>query len=58
VLFALRLAKVAYVVAAREVSIVFAAALGAAFLGERHGARRLLAAAGIAAGTVLIALSR
>lgn len=58
VLFALRLAKVAYVVAAREVSIVFGAALGAAFLGERHGARRLAAAAGIAAGTVLIALSR
>jgi drug/metabolite transporter (DMT)-like permease len=58
VLFALRLAKVAYVVAAREVSIVFGAALGAALLGERHGARRLLAAAGIAAGTALIALSR
>jgi len=58
VLIALRLAKVAYVVAAREVSIVFGVALGAAFLGERHGARRLVAAAGIAAGTVLIALSR
>ena len=58
VLFALRLAKVAYVVAAREVSIVFGAALGAAFLGERHGARRLVAAAGIAAGIVLIGLSR
>ncbi|MCI0370892.1 MAG: DMT family transporter [candidate division NC10 bacterium] len=58
VLFALRLAKVAYVVAAREVSIVFGAALGAAFLGERHGVRRLVAAASIAAGTVLIGLSR
>ncbi len=58
VLVALRLAKVAYVVAAREVSIVFGVALGAAFLGERHGARRLVAAASIAAGTVLIALSR
>lgn len=58
VLFALRLAKVAYVVAAREVSIVFGAAFGAAFLGERHGARRLLAAASIAAGTILIGLSR
>jgi len=58
VLFALRLAKVAYVVAAREVSIVFGAALGAAFLAERHGARRVLAAVSIAAGTVLIGLSR
>lgn len=58
VLFALRLAKVAYVVAAREVSIVFGAALGAAFLGERHGPRRLLAAATVAAGTILIGLSR
>ncbi|MBI3080021.1 MAG: EamA family transporter [candidate division NC10 bacterium] len=58
VLFALRLAKVAYVVAAREVSIVFGVALGAAFLGERHGARRLIAAASIAAGTLLIGLSR
>ena len=58
VLFALRLAKVAYVVAAREVSIVFGVALGAAFLGERHGARHLIAAASIAAGTLLIGLSR
>ena len=58
VLFALRLAKVAYVVAAREVSIVFGVALGAAFLAERHGARRVLAAVSIAAGTVLIGLSR
>lgn len=58
VLFALRLAKVAYVVATREVSIVFGAALGAAFLGERHGPRRLLAAASVAAGTILIGLSR
>lgn len=58
VLFALRLAKVAYVVAAREVSIVFGVALGAAFLGERHGARGLIAAASIAAGTLLIGLSR
>lgn len=58
VLFALRLAKVAYVVAAREVSIVFGAALGAVFLGERQGGRRLVAAASIAAGTILIGLSR
>jgi len=58
VLFAFRLAKVAYVVAAREVSIVFGAALGAAFLAERHGARRVLAAVSIAGGTVLIGLSR
>lgn len=58
VLVALRLAKVAYVVAAREVSIVFGAALGAAFLAERHGPRRILAAASIAAGLVLIGMSR
>jgi drug/metabolite transporter (DMT)-like permease len=58
VLVALSLAPVSYVVAAREVSIVVAAVLGATVLRERHSRVRVAGAATIFAGLVLIALGR
>jgi len=51
-------APVSYVVAAREVSVVVAAILGALVLRERHPAGRIAGAAVIFAGLVLIALAR
>lgn len=58
VLLAMTLAPVSYVVAGREVSVVVAALLGAVFLGERHSAARVTAAAVVFAGLVTIALAR
>lgn len=58
VLGAMALAPVSYVVAAREVSIVVAALLGAVVFKERQGRRRVAGAAVIFAGLVLLALSR
>src|SRR5262245_41815106 len=58
VLTAMSLAPVSYVVAAREVGVVVAALLGARVLGEPHSQRRLLAAAVIFAGLIVIAVSR
>lgn len=57
VLYALRLAPVSYVAPARELSILFAALLGVAALREGHARPRLLGAALIAFGVVLVALS-
>jgi drug/metabolite transporter (DMT)-like permease len=57
VLYALRIAPVSYVVPARELSIVFATALGVVVLGERDAARRLAGAALIVVGVVVLALS-
>ncbi|MFQ5882360.1 MAG: EamA family transporter [Candidatus Methylomirabilales bacterium] len=54
VLSAMTLAKVSYVVAAREVNVVFGAALGAWWLREGYGRQKLFASAIIAAGLVLI----
>ena len=48
---------VSYVVAAREVSIVVAALLGAVVFKERQAPRRVAGAAVIFAGLVLLALS-
>jgi drug/metabolite transporter (DMT)-like permease len=56
VLYALRLAPVSYVAPAREISIVFGAALGIGVLAEEDGTRRLAAAAAIVAGLVLLAV--
>jgi drug/metabolite transporter (DMT)-like permease len=56
VLAALALAPVSYVVAAREISIVVGAALGALVLRERHGALRITGSAIIFAGLLLLAL--
>lgn len=56
VLYALRLAPVSYVAPAREISIVFGAALGVGVLSEGDGRRRLAAATAIVAGLVLLAV--
>ncbi|NNG05396.1 MAG: EamA family transporter [Inquilinus sp.] len=56
VLWALSLGAIAPVAALRETSVVFAAILGALFLGERMTALRVVAAALVAAGVILIKL--
>lgn len=53
-LYAFSLMKTARVSALRETSVVFAALMGTLFLGERFGRRRLIAAAALAAGLVLM----
>lgn len=58
VLFAFRMTKVGYVVAARELSIVFSAVIGSWWLGEGRLGGRLAGAAVILAGVVCIALAR
>ena len=58
VLFAFRLSKVGYVVAARELSIVFSAFIGALWLGEGRLGARLAGAGVILVGVVCIALAR
>ena len=58
VLFAFQLSKMGYVVAAREVSIVFSALIGGLLLREGALGRRLAAAAVVAAGVVCVALAR
>lgn len=58
VLFAFRLSKVAYVVAARELSIVLSTFIGAWWLGEGRLGPRLFGAAVILAGVVCVALAR
>ncbi len=57
ILFAFRLSKVSYVVAAREVSIVFSALFGIFWLKEEHARQKLAGAVLIALGVVLIGLS-
>lgn len=56
VLHALRLAPVSYVAPAREVAIVFGAALGVGVLAEGDATRRIGAAVAIVAGLALLAL--
>ena len=58
ILFALQISKVSYVVAAREVSIVFSTLFGIIWLGEKHGPQKLTGAVLIAAGVILIGLSK
>jgi drug/metabolite transporter (DMT)-like permease len=58
VLFAFRLSKVGYVVAARELSIVFSAVIGSWWLGEGGLGMRLAGAAVILAGVACVALAR
>lgn len=57
ILFAFRLSNVSYVVAAREVSIVFSAFLGIIWLKEKHASQKIAGAALIALGVVFIGLS-
>lgn len=56
VLTAMAFTPVSYVAPAREVSIVFGAFIGARFLKERDGRRRVWAAVAMAAGVIALAL--
>ncbi|HWN17106.1 MAG TPA: EamA family transporter [Candidatus Dormibacteraeota bacterium] len=58
VLFAFQLSKTGYVVAAREMSIVLSAIIGAAWMKEDTGMRRLAGAAVVLAGVACVALAR
>ncbi|MEE4261833.1 MAG: EamA family transporter [Desulfobacteraceae bacterium] len=58
ILFAFRLSKVSYVVAAREVSIVFSTVFGILWLKEEHAQQKFVGALSIAIGVVLIGLSK
>lgn len=58
VLFAFRLSKTGYVVAAREVSIVISVVIGRLWFGERRLPARLAGAAFVLAGVLCIALAR
>jgi drug/metabolite transporter (DMT)-like permease len=55
-IWAMSVAPMAHVVALRETSVVMAAAIGALFLGEPFGRRRIAAAAVVAAGAALLQL--
>jgi len=56
VLWAYSRGTLAAIAALRETSVIFAALIGAALFGERFGARRILAAALVAAGAILLNL--
>ena len=58
ILFAFKLSKVSYVVAAREVSIVFSALLGILWLKEAHAPQKIAGSVLIAGGVALIGFSR
>ena len=58
VLFAFRLSKIGYVVATREISIVFSAIIGSLWLGEGRLGPRLAGAGVVLAGVVCVALAR
>jgi drug/metabolite transporter (DMT)-like permease len=58
VLFAFRLSKVGYVVAARELSILFSAFIGSLWLGEGRLGPRLVGASIVLAGVVCVAFAR
>src|SRR5205823_70493 len=57
VLFAFRLSKVGYVVAARELSILFSTFIGSLWLGEGRLLPRLAGASIVLAGVVCVALA-
>jgi drug/metabolite transporter (DMT)-like permease len=58
VLFGFRLSKTGYVVAARELAIVFSAVIGSLWLAEGRLGPRLLGAGVVLAGVVCVALAR
>ena len=58
VLFAFRLSKVGYVVASRELSILFSAFIGSLWLGEGRLAPRLAGAAVVLGGVICVAFAR
>jgi drug/metabolite transporter (DMT)-like permease len=53
-IWALSLGAMAHVAALRETSVIFAAAMGTLLLGERFGTRRIIAAAVVASGLILL----
>jgi drug/metabolite transporter (DMT)-like permease len=55
-IWAMNLGAFAGIVSLRETSVIFGAAIGALFLGERFGPRRYLAAALVAGGNLLLHL--
>lgn len=55
---ALGLGSIVEIAALRETSVIFAAFVGARYLGESYGRRRMLAAALVAAGVVIMQLLR
>jgi uncharacterized membrane protein len=57
VLFALQIGKVSYIIALRQVSIVFGVLLGSFSLKEKHGKTRLLGALVIWLGAAMISLA-
>ncbi len=57
ILFALRMSKVSYVAAAREVSIVFSVFFGVIWLREKSGIQKFVGAVLISLGVVFIGLS-
>jgi drug/metabolite transporter (DMT)-like permease len=58
VLFAMQMTKISYVVAVREVSIVFSALYGIICLKEKHGRQKVVGGCLITLGVVFIGLSR
>lgn len=58
ILFAMRMSPVSYVVAVRNVSILFSAFFGIHWLKEKHPAQKIAGAILIMAGVVIIGLSR
>jgi drug/metabolite transporter (DMT)-like permease len=58
ILFAFQLSKVSYVVAAREISIVFSALLGIIWLKEAHAPQKFVGSIMIAMGVIFIGLSK
>jgi len=58
VLFAFRLSKVGYVVASRELSILFSAFIGSLWLGEGRLGPRLAGASIVLAGVICVAFAR
>jgi drug/metabolite transporter (DMT)-like permease len=58
VLFAFRLSKVGYVVASRELSILFSALIGSRWLGEGRLGPRLAGASIVLAGVICVAFAR
>lgn len=57
VIWALSLGAMAPIAALRETSVVIAAGIGALFLGEPFGRRRVLAAIGVAAGVITLRIA-
>ena len=58
ILFALRISKVSYVAAAREVSIVFSALIGIMLLQEKNAPQKLAGSVLICMGVMFIGFSR